>query len=504
MNRSLDALADQYFDLAIIGGGITGAGVAREATLRSWRVALIDGGDFAGGTSSASSKLIHGGLRYLEQGHFSLVSEALEDRRWLVDHAPHLVRPLQFTLPFYRGARVPSWKWRLGLALYDFLAAGGNLRRGRPLTAAAMHRGHPGLKSIGLLGGAAYSDAQMDDARLCLEVILSACRDGAVAANYLPVIGLEKIQGRIRGVWAKDRQSGREILIRARQVLNATGPWVDSIRRMAGEASGPSLQPTKGVHLLAPGRKWTSAMLLLHPRDGRVFFVIPWMGKTLIGTTDTFTPARPDELQVTSEDVAYLQEGFNAYFQPGLSSHEVLGAFAGLRPLLKTRPGEPSAISREWRLWQDPSGLWSVAGGKYTTFRSMARRIVNEMSKGNFSNPAKKSASAWRLVGTPTEPWAKFLAAGLKTLREDFQLPLAASHHLLGRYGLAALEVAKYRDQTVRTIWPNEPDLAMEIPYQRDHEMALFPADHFLRRMRLGMYCPGLLESPPEWNGKAA
>src|SRR5690242_18824888 len=284
MKRDVGALAGETFDLLILGGGITGAGVALDAALRGLRVALIDKGDFASGTSSVSSKLVHGGLRYLEHGDFRLVYEALHERRRLLRNAPHLVRPLRFVLPFYAGARVPPWKWRVGLTLYDVLAGAGNIHRSRSVVTTRLHRDLPHLRTKELLGGAEFYDAQMDDARLCLEVVRTAALHGAAVANYVEAVAFERAGGLITGVQARDHVLGGELVIRARQVVNATGPWGDRLRQLAGDDSGPLLRPTKGVHLIAPDLGLTAAFLLLHPADGRVFFVIPWLGKTLLGT----------------------------------------------------------------------------------------------------------------------------------------------------------------------------------------------------------------------------
>ena len=254
MQRNVDAIRTGPFDLLILGGGITGAGVALDAALRGLRVALIDKGDFASGTSSVSSKLVHGGLRYLEHGDFRLVYEALHERGRLLQNAPHLVHPLRFILPFYQGARVPPWQWRAGLTLYDLLAGRRNLQRHQPLERRRLLAEFTGLRAAELQGGATYFDAQMDDARLCLEVLRTAFKQGACIANYVEAIAFERQAGQIASVRVVDRVAGGEFSIRARQVLNATGPWVDRILQLSGDAGGPHLQPTKGVHLLAPDR----------------------------------------------------------------------------------------------------------------------------------------------------------------------------------------------------------------------------------------------------------
>ena len=500
MKRTVDALKDEAFDILILGGGITGAGVALDAALRGFRVALIDKGDFASGTSSVSSKLVHGGLRYLEHGHFPLVYEALHERRLLLHNAPHLVHPLRFIIPFYRGARVPPWKWRAGLTLYDLLAGRSNLERSRPLGAACLQHAFPGLCSKGLRGGAAYFDAQMDDARLCLEVVKTAALHGAVVANYVEAAAFEQQGGRITGVRALDRVGGGDFSIRARQVLNATGPWVDAICRLAGDAGSPHLQPTKGVHLIAPGRGLTEAFLLLQPRDGRVFFVIPWLGKTLIGTTDTHFGGQPEALTVTAEDVLYILEGHNHYFSPALEQQDILGSFVGLRPLIRARPEEPSAISREFQVFASPSGLLSVAGGKYTTYRRMAETITDTIARRHGRRRRAKTRD-FPLDGAPAAAWDRFEPAETARLCSGNGLGESAARHLVGRYGRHAQDVAAYiaRDRKLADpVIPGEPDLQAEFVYQREHEMAVYPADHLLRRTRLGLFYPDLLAAALE------
>ncbi len=507
MKRALAPLAAGVFDLLVLGGGITGAGIALDAALRGLSVALIDRGDFAGGTSSASSKLVHGGLRYLEHGDFHLVHEALAERRLLLHNAPHLVRPLEFLIPFYAGSRVARWQWRLALTLYDLLAGRGNLARSRPLDQARIRREFPTLRPEGLRGGAVYFDAQMDDARLCIEVMRTASLQGACVANYVEAAGFLTEGGRIAGVRAVDRLTGGEFAIRARQVVNATGPWIDAVCRMAGDSHGPYLQPTKGVHIIVPNRMPLGiAMLLLHPADGRVFFVIPWprpgnghdeqpANHLLIGTTDTFTQELPDSLHVTSADIAYLLEGHNHFLQPAMQPTDVQGSFVGLRPLIRSAPGEPSAISREFRLIESPSGLLSIAGGKYTTYRHMAEIATDRVMKLR-RRPGRCRTHAFPLDGTPAEPWLRFVAGAVKKLQSQYPLAEPAARHLIGRYGKRAFDVARYLEaspELARPLVDGEPDLAVELPYQRDHEMALTAADYFLRRMRLGMYRPEVL-----------
>ncbi|HTU20903.1 MAG TPA: glycerol-3-phosphate dehydrogenase [Gemmataceae bacterium] len=495
MKRTPEALTDGACDLLIIGGGITGAGVALDAATRGLRVALIDKGDFASGTSSLSSKLIHGGLRYLEHGDFHLVYEALHERGRLLRNAPHLVHPLRFVLPFYDGARVPAWQFRIGLVLYDVLAGGRNIRRSRANSLSRLRHEFPGLRPEGLRGGAEYFDAQMDDARLCLEVLRTAALHGAILANYIEAVAFDGPNC----VRVRDHRGGREFSIAAKQVLNATGPWGDAVRRLAGDESGPLLRPTKGVHLIAADRGLRTAFLLLHPADGRVFFVLPWLNKTLLGTTDTVCEDSPDELRVTPEDVAYLLEGFNHYFMEALSAADVLGSFAGLRPLIRARPGEPSDLSREFQVHTSPSGLLTAAGGKYTTYRHMAEIITDTIVR-RLGLPRRCRTRSLRLDGAPDQPWEQFAPTAAATLTTRCHLDAETARHLVGCYGRRALEVADYldRDPALRQrVVPGEPVVLAEFAYQRDHEMALIPADFLLRRTRIGLFHPELLHDPP-------
>ena len=327
----------------------------------------------------------------------------------------------------------------------------------------------------------------------------TAALQGAVVANYVEAVGFEKESGLVRGVRALDRLGGRELRIRARQTLNAAGPWGDAVRRLAGDDAGPSLRPTKGVHLVAPGRGLTAAFLLLHPADGRVFFVIPWLGKTLIGTTDTVCDDPPDRVRVEPADVDYLLRGHNHYFAPHLSPNDVLGSFVGLRPLVRARPGEPSALSREFALSASPSGLLTVSGGKYTTYRRMAEVVIDAVVR-RLGLRRRCRTRDLRLDGAPREPWELFESAEVKRVQSRWFLSKEDAAHLVGRYGARAGDVAESlgRDPALRgRVVEGEADLLAEFAYQRDHEMAMTAADCLLRRTRLGLFRPELLRTPP-------
>ena len=333
---ALESMAAEPVDVLVIGGGITGAGIARDAALRGFRTALVDKGDFGGGTSSHSSRLIHGGIRYLEQLDFGLVFEASHERHVLLRIAPHLVRPLPFLFPVYRGARVPGWKLVAGMWLYDLLAAFRNVRLHRWLGRKAVLRLEPGLRERALRGAALYYDAQTDDARLVIATVRSAAQAGALVANYAAATSLVKPDGRARGATVRDVFSGHPYTVRALVVVNAAGPWVDELRRLDEPATEPLLRLTKGAHVAVPQRRLghTHAVTLTSPIDGRVMFVLPWGGAdpdlSYIGTTDTDEDASPDDVNATARDVIYLLRSANAFFpQARLSPHDVVATWKG-------------------------------------------------------------------------------------------------------------------------------------------------------------------------------
>ena len=386
--EKLRRLSEQTFDLLVIGGGINGAGIAREAALRGLNTALVDKGDFASGTSSRSSKLVHGGFRYLETGDFGLVLEASRERDLLRRRlAPHLVKPLRFFFPAYRGSPLPLWKMRLGLAIYDLLAAFRNIERHRGVRRAEVAEVEPELRAEGLRGGALYYDCFTDDARLVLENVLGAEEAGAVAVNYARVESLEKdARGFLVGARLRDLEDeGGSIGLRARAIVNAAGPWLDRIRELDDPKILPILRPTKGVHLVVPKDRVgnRNAVVLNAVRDRRVLFVIPWDEHTIAGTTDTDYAGSLDGVVADAEDVTYLLETLNHYFpQARLKEHDVVSTFAGLRPLVAGgRPEAPSEVSREDALFESESGLVSVGGGKLTTYRRVAIKVIDRVAR---------------------------------------------------------------------------------------------------------------------------
>ncbi len=378
MSVDLRDLENRSFDLVVIGGGINGAGVARDAAQRGLSVALFEQGDFADGTSSRSSKLVHGGIRYLEQAAFRLVHEACRERRTLLDLAPHLVRPLPFVLPIYEGDARGPMRIRLGMWLYDLMAAFRNTRRHRMLRREEVLSREPGLVSSGLRGGALYYDAKMDDARLCLATLRSAEEHGAILRNFVKVRDVVVENGRAVGVLVGPPGSSEGQLVRARVVVSTCGPWSDLMECLEPHRPAPRLRPTKGVHLLVPALTRSSGIVLSARRDGRVFFVVPHGELSIVGTTDTDYANRPEDVNVTAEDVSYLLEETRRVFpESKLLSSDVVSTYAGIRPLLDERDAGPTAVSREHRIMKTSIGAFILIGGKYTTYRAVAEEITN-------------------------------------------------------------------------------------------------------------------------------
>lgn len=344
-------------------------------------MALIERDDFAGGTSSRSSRLVHGGVRYLEHAYFHLVFEASRERRTLLRIAPGLVRPLQFTWPVYRGARIPRWKLRAGLGLYDALAMFRNVGVHHGLSAAGVLQAEPALAREGLTGGAQYWDAATDDATLTLANVLHARALGAVALNHAEVTALTVEGEAATGATVRDLIGGSVFDVRARVLINATGPWTDAIRHMEDPQAPAAVLGTKGVHVAVPAARVgnRAAITMLSAVDGRVMFCLPAGEQTIIGTTDTPTPASPQEVRATRDDVEYLLQSANAFFPgAGLTPRDVTVAWAGIRPLVSSgNRGDPASASREHAITTGRRGVIAISGGKLTTYRLIAEQAVD-------------------------------------------------------------------------------------------------------------------------------
>jgi glycerol-3-phosphate dehydrogenase len=494
---ALESMAAEPVDVLVIGGGITGAGIARDAALRGFRTALLDKADFGAGTSSHSSRLVHGGLRYLEQGALRLVFEASRERRVLLRIAPHLVWPLSFLFPVYRGGRVPAWKLRAGMWLYDLLSAFRNARRHRWLRPKRVRKAEPALRDQGLVGAALYYDAQTDDARLVLATVRSAARAGALVANYAEVTNLLKADGRVRGAVARDGLTGESRTIRALVVVNATGPWVDGLRLLDDPHAAPLLRLTKGAHVTVPRRRIGNehAVTLFSQIDGRVIFVLPWGELSYIGTTDTDADGSPDAVRVTAADVTYLLRSANAAFPNAhLVPTDVVSVWAGLRPLLRPPRDDhanPSDVSREHIVVESAGGgggLITIAGGKLTTYRVMARDVVNRVAKRLHELDGRPIAAA-----PPTDrlPLPGGEAAELDILVEAARargVSDATARHLVSNYGSEAPAILNLveRDRGLgEPIVAGRPELWAEVTYAVEREMALRLQDVLVRRLHL-------------------
>ncbi len=484
--EALTLLAEGAFDVLVVGGGITGAGVARDAAMRGLSVALVEASDFASGTSSRSSRLVHGGVRYLEHGQLGLVFEACRERRILATIAPHLVRPLQFIWPVYEKARIKLWKLRAGLMLYDALALGRNLGRHRTLSVHVVTALEPELRHMGMTGGASYFDAATDDIRLTLANVMSARDAGAIVLNHVSVHDLLMTSEDVCGARALDLRTGADVEIRARVVVNAAGPWSDAIVRMAEPQARRAVRGTKGVHVSVPRDRIRNngALTLLSPIDGRVMFVLPAGQFSIIGTTDTDFDGKPERVRATTADVTYLLRSANAFF-PGahLQATDVVSAWAGIRPLVASGDKDPDAASREHAVVWTVPGLLTVTGGKLTTYRAMAADVMDTI--------ARKLRVDHRRAATHRQP----LPGGdIVSLEDELALARATvgapdiAEHLVHFYGTrwrAIWQLASVDRALAERLIPELPYIAAEIDWCVSHELALTLGDLLIRRVHI-------------------
>ena len=479
--ENLDRLAQEQFDILIIGGGITGTAAARDAALRGYTVALIEKADFASGTSSRSSRLIHGGLRYLENYQFGLVAESVLERARLRRNASRLVKPLAFIYPAYRHSFPPYCLLSIGLWLYDLMSirAGHDTPFHRMLRPDRLAQFEPLIANPEIAGAARYFDAMVDDARLTLLTAKAAHLAGAIVANYAEAIGLLKAGSQIRGAQVRDVCSSREIDVHARVVVNAAGPWVDQVLGLDAPATRSMLRPTKGAHLIVPRARLPvhDAVVLRSPIDKRPLFIVPWGDFSIIGTTDTDYAGRPEDAVADCADCAYLLEAVHA-FMPTIQIDEsdVISTYAGIRPLIAAEDDDPSAVSREEAMVESKSGLVTIAGGKLTTHRAMAEKLIDHVQvklRRDFGI-APKSASL-----TADAP----LAVSGEIALPD--LPEKTARHLIEAYGADVIEVLRISESDASLAEPIVPDssyLCAEAIYAVENEMAVSLCDFMLRR----------------------
>jgi glycerol-3-phosphate dehydrogenase len=494
----LAALGTDDFDLLVVGGGITGCGVARDGALRGLRVALVEKDDFGSGTSSRSSRLIHGGVRYLEYGRLRLVFESSAERRRLLRLAPHLVRPLAFTWPVYEGSRVGRWKLEAGLTLYDALALFRNVGRHRRLGPSQVVAQEPALRRDGLRGGALYFDAATDDARLTLANALGAADAAAVVVNYAEVRSFLRADGAagIGGAVVRDRLGDRDVRVRARTVVNATGPWSDALRQLEGTAAGappahtsvPSVvRGSVGVHVAVPRARLGNrgATTLLSPVDGRVMFVLPDGPYSVIGTTETPTTRSPDEVRATERDLAYLLESANGFFPNArLTRSDVVSAWAGIRPLVASgATRDLGRASREHEVSRGPAGVITITGGKLTTFRVMAADVVDEVERRLGRRPRRSPTADAPLPGGDLQSIGRELAAaGAMTMDDDVGRRLV---HAYGSRWRTVWDHARAIPGGTARLVPGLPYIMSEMRYAVEHEFARTLGDLLIRRTRI-------------------
>jgi len=487
VKRDFSLLSGRQFDLLVCGGGIYGAWVAYDATLRGLRVAIIDQGDWAGATSSASSKLIHGGLRYLETYDFKLVSKALAERRRLLEVAPHRVWPLRFGVPVYADSRIGRIQLKAGLSLYDFLAwLSGTGRAGKDMThryfsRKAFAKRFPFLKVAGLKGGFSYGDAQTDDARLVLELVAGAMEAGAVCVNYCRVTGYAESGGQASGALLQDMLDHSSAQVFARQIVNTSGHWA--------AASGPGrkwCRLSKGTHLVMPALPTQEALLLTAKSDGRVFFAIPWYGKTLLGTTDTDYRGDPDYVAVDAAEVAYLLAEANRYLDNSWSEQDIVGSYAGLRVMKRNDAASPSAVSRDWELKTASNGVHYSIGGKITSAREDAANIVNTVC-AQLGVDVPCQTMLRRFPWTPEQNYIDWSAetavqAGKLGIGRESAEWLARRH---GKRTEEVLRMVEHDAELAERIMPDLPFIYADLLYSAGNEMAIHLHDLLRRRMPL-------------------
>jgi glycerol-3-phosphate dehydrogenase len=511
--RAIEGLQRDRFDLVVVGGGITGAGVALDAASRGYSVALVEKADFASGTSSRSSKLVHGGLRYLQNFDLGLVREALLERQLMVKLASHLVRPLPMVVPAFDGAR-PDRLMGIGLNMYDVMATPAlrGRRSGRRAVQLASrpsrsediaaepdsdwspsrHRAISGDEVMELLpalaerhptGGYLFYDCQTDDVRLVLTVLGEAERFGTICANRLEVTEVFDPRAEDAAVRVRDAETGHEFPILAANVINATGVWADRLRpdELHSEAEVPNITPSRGTHVtVAQADLPLEAGAIVPAREGRSIFALPWLGRTLLGTTDNNYTGDIDHVRPSSDDIAYLLEATNAFFGTSLTPADLVGAYAGVRPLISSGDTRKSVdISRKAELYETSSGLITITGGKLTTWRRMAKLAVDRLvERDGRDTPCRTQEIP---LGEPADPEALPRADGV----EDRAYPALAA-----RYGHAAeqvLALAAENPELAEPIVGGQPDLLAEAPFSAQREQALTVADVLFRRTRLAV-----------------
>jgi glycerol-3-phosphate dehydrogenase len=469
MTQALEHKGTQEWDFCIIGGGATGLGVAVDAASRGFSTLLLEQSDFAKGTSSRATKLVHGGVRYLQQGNIKLVTEALRERGILRNNAPHLVKDQSFVVPNYKWWEGPYYG--IGLKVYDWMAGSLGLGPSRRLTPKETLELAPTLEAEGLRGGVLYHDGQFDDARLAIHLARTAAHQGAVLLNYYKVEALYKQDGRVRGLRATDQWSGQSHEIRARAIINATGVFTDSILRMDDPGSEPVIAPSQGVHIVLdkdflPGE---AAILVPHTDDGRVLFAVPWHDKIIIGTTDTPVKEASIEPRALPEEIDFILQQIGRYLKKMPSRKDIRSVYAGLRPLVKNNHKKTAELARDHLILVSDAGLITITGGKWTTYRQMAEDTVNTaLSKAGLPD---------RPCRTATLP---IHGSGINEDRTDFNQPL----HYHGSDAPAIRALAGTMPAGGELLHPRLPYIRAEITWAAREELCMTVEDALSRRTR--------------------
>ncbi len=489
-DEQLRDIAGNSFDVCIIGGGATGAGCALDAQLRGLRTVLLDAGDFAGATSSAATKIVHGGVRYLEEAikdvdpkEYHVVVRALYERIRMLNNAPYLARTLQFVVPSYDWLNVAYLD--IGLKIYDWLAGAGRISPSKYVSRKETLERMPELKQEGLVGSVEYADGQFDDSRYCMALVQTFSRAGGSALNYARVTAFERdANGKLSGVSVADRLSGKTFSVHAKVFINATGPFADSIRTMATPTVPRRMRLSKGAHILLPLDVFPSqdAMLIPKTDDGRVLFAVPWCGRLLVGTTEAEVSPE-DELFVTREDVSFMLGQLNKYLEHPVSPSQIVAGFAGARPLVGSgEGGDTKRIARDDVIEIDPaSGLISIMGGKWTTHRAMAEDTVDAAQKSLGVAETESPTRSHVLVGGEDytdDLWEKLAAA--------FSISKDSAHHLASKFGTAAwkvLELTKQNPALAEPIVAGTAPIQAEVVYSVRNELAATLEDVLARRL---------------------
>jgi glycerol-3-phosphate dehydrogenase len=505
------------FDLLVIGGGIAGAGVAQNAASRGLSVLVIEKDDFASGTSSRTTKLIHGGLRYLEQFRFNLTRQLCQERALLERLAPHMVRDFSFVMPLLKGKFFFNLKANAGLAFYDFLAwSSATEHHYDSLGVKDVLEAAPSLSPAKIAGGLRFHDCITDDSRIVLSVIKSACHEGGLAINYLEARSFLRDGNQIRGVVCHDRYTGDDITIKAKTVVNATGVWTDNICKMADENWAPKVTPSKGTHIIVPPSAFeTNTALFLPTGDNRYVFVVPWQRALMIGTTDHAYSGRLENPLPTLDEIDYLLHIVNSFTQTHqLNRSDITATFAGLRPLVRfedpSKPGDSnssssdtSSMSREHLIFESEGGLINVAGGKLTSYRLMAEEVMQEVLKKLALPEVKASRTDKLMLGGWTDKQDYLTqTAVFSTRARKLGLDPATIDHIVASYAAdtgTVLDIIEQEPTMAERICADFPALMAEVVYCVSREMAVCLEDLLFRRLRLGfLNQKQTLESAPK------